>query len=215
MEYWYPLIKNLPIPQPKTEIALHKKYDEWWSCLDGVPLSKSDASILEAAGDKIGYPLFLRTDLCSGKHDYLSTCYVPNQYMLGTHIFNLIEDNCCKDLDFTSFVFRELLELDWQFKAFNGLPIAPERRYFIKGGYVTEHFPYWPEDAIRNPDRLEWEDILHSMNTEPSSEIKLLTNYAEMVSRAVPGCWSVDFAKGRNGVWYLIDMAEGSKSWHP
>lgn len=27
--------------------------------------------------------------------------------------------------------------------------------------------------------------------------------------------WSVDFAKTEAGDWYLIDMAEGEKSWHP
>lgn len=29
------------------------------------------------------------------------------------------------------------------------------------------------------------------------------------------GYWSVDFAKGQDGTWYFIDMAEGDQSWHP
>lgn len=215
MEYWYPKIKDLPIPQPKTDITLHKDYNEWWSCLDGVPLSPKDIQTLEDAGDRMGYPLFLRTDLCSGKHMYLDTCFVPKKEDLSAHVFRLIDNNCCKDQAFTSFVFREFIELAWQFKAFNGLPIAPERRYFIEDGDVTEHFPYWPHDAIRNPDNTHWESALRNMNYETSEEIIQLTEYAEMVSRTLPGYWSVDFAKARDGIWYLIDMAEGDKSWKP
>ena len=28
------------------------------------------------------------------------------------------------------------------------------------------------------------------------------------------GKWSVDFAKGKNGLWYLIDMALAENSYH-
>jgi hypothetical protein len=35
MLYWFPLIKDLPIPQPKTEFVLSR--DDWWQYLDGKP----------------------------------------------------------------------------------------------------------------------------------------------------------------------------------
>ena len=215
MNYWYPLIKDLPIPQPRTEIVLHKKYDEWWSLLDGVPLPVTDIEILKSTGDKIGYPLFLRTDLCSGKHSYASTCYVENKESLGGHVVRLVDDNCSKDQAFTSMVFREFIELDWQFKAFNKLPIAPERRYFIRDGKITGHFPYWPENAIMHPDKKDWKSLLKEMNIESDHEIEILSQHAKQVSMALPGYWSIDFAKGRDGIWYLIDMAEAIKSWRP
>ena len=215
MEYWYPLIKDLPIPQPKTEIVLHKNYSDWWSLLDGAPLEKEDKTIIEEAGDRMGYPLFLRTDLCSGKHDYLKTCYVRKKEELASHVFRLVDDNCSKDLDFTSFALREFIELDWQFKAFNGLPIAPERRYFIEHGQVLEHYPYWPLDAIHSPDRTTWPGLLRDMSYESAEEMDCLIQYSLKVCDVVPGYWSVDFAKGRDGTWYLLDMAEGDKSWHP
>ena len=45
--------------------------------------------------------------------------------------------------------------------------------------------------------------------------MRLLTGYASMVARAIEGFWSVDFCKGADGQWYLIDMATGANSWHP
>ena len=34
------------------------------------------------------------------------------------------------------------------------------------------------------------------------------------VGEVLDGYWSVDFAEVKSGGWYLIDMAEGNKSWH-
>ena len=45
--------------------------------------------------------------------------------------------------------------------------------------------------------------------------MKLLTAYAELVGSLMEGYWSVDFAQGADGQWYLIDMAEGDLSWQP
>ena len=42
-----------------------------------------------------------------------------------------------------------------------------------------------------------------------------LTGYAKMVAKVLKGSWSIDFCLGANDVWYLIDMAESFKSWHP
>lgn len=104
----------------------------------------------------------------------------------------------------------------WGFTAFRGLPIGMERRYFVKDGQVLCHHPYWPEDAIRNPSVDNWQDILKDLNTEGEEEIKLLTSYAEKISRAIEGYWSVDFCKDKsNSWWWLIDMAEAKESWHP
>jgi hypothetical protein len=43
----------------------------------------------------------------------------------------------------------------------------------------------------------------------------VLGTHARKVSAELPGAWSVDFALGENGIWYLIDMALAKDSWHP
>jgi len=53
------------------------------------------------------------------------------------------------------------------------------------------------------------------MNNETEDEIKILTEYSKKASEVIEGYWSVDFCRAKKGDWYLIDMAEAEKSWHP
>lgn len=219
MLYWFHLVKELPIPQPRTEFVLSK--DDWWKYLDGERLPEQDIKTLKEAIKRMGYPVFMRTDLASGKHQYLHSSYVDSEDKVVQNLFGLIEQNALRDMWFNTIVVREFIHLDWKFKAFDGLPIASERRYFIKDGEVTCRHPYWIQDAIRFYGReKQWEDTtwkkwLQELNTESEVEIKILTNYAEMIASVLDGAWSVDFARDRDGKYWLIDMALAERSWHP
>ena len=220
LNFWHPRIADLNIPIPKTEIILHRKDPfKWWGFLDDDKLSQKDLKILYETARRIGYPLFMRTDLISGKHRYLDCCYVPDEAALIPHLYNIVEDAACKDQPTSSIVLREYIDLDSMFCAFRGLPISAERRYFIDQGKVSCHHPYWIHDAIKFRPGTEpvegWEDMLTEMNTETDEEIALLTGYAEKIAAVLEGAWSLDFAKSRSGLWYFIDAAETSKSWHP
>lgn len=232
--YWYPKIRDLPIRQPVT--CWHPV--DCFKILDEPEYRESIVRQLLQIGEAFHYPLFMRTDLASAKHNYDSTCYVKSAHNLSGNLFRLADSNLAIDLIFDHVVLREHISLASKFKAFEGLPIAPERRYFIRDGEVLCRHPYWPWDALRFndilcPDNLGLEDrvdyinqkrkeisdlalqLLETMNRETDEEVALLTSYAEMVSRTLPGAWSVDFAKARNGDWILIDMAEAKRSWHP
>lgn len=219
MLYWYPLIKDLPIPQPKTEIVLRK--NNWWKYLDGKNLPDKDFYKLKHAICKMGIPCFMRTDLTSGKHNYLDTCYIGSVADLDKNLFKLIEANALRDLWFNAIIIREFIYLNYKFRAFDGLPIASERRYFIKGGKVICHHPYWVEDAIRfyertkDQEKLTWQKWLKELNRESKTEITILSGYAEKVASVLEGAWSIDFAKDSEGKWWLIDCAEAASSWHP
>ena len=217
MLYWYPRIKSLNIPQPKTIFSEKKDWTEWGAFLDN-PNSIDDKLFKKifALADSIGYPLFMRTDLASGKHNFNKTCFVQSDTELLNNITQLTDENFMCDLLFTSLVFREYIELESGFTAFWGeLPIARERRYFIKDNKVLCHHPYWIEDAIQKPSISNWKEVLQGLNTETEDEIKILTNYANEVAKVLDGYWSVDFAHAKNGKWFLIDMALGLVSWHP
>jgi len=415
MDHWFPLTKDLPIPQPRTEVALRKGTDSWMSFIDEPELFDGQIKHLKDKASEIGYPLFMRTDQASAKHSYIDTCKVESEDRLLRNIYNLIEENIMCDLNIQTLYFRDFIELDSVFTAFNKMPIAPERRYFVKDGEVLCHHPYWEsgkqwvasviqapaliKDFLTQLNNIGWDtfpvessevtppihrlsgwplDILsgsnvflqlykkfgltaldrkegqqnpryigclrgryipikkrltilssgfyndrgstiksqmkeidsisldlldldscskaditlspsvnrillsvdsettvsikdsseigyevwvffhvlshmHTMgdntlktcdekvvctilskgpidghtnepnymslldkvNTESSEEVTLLKIYASMISRAVPGCWSVDFAQAKNGVWYFIDMADARLSWHP
>ncbi len=216
MLYWWPQIKDLPIPQPKT-IVLPVPILVLAAAVDG------DISGLlpfipqfDAAAEEFGYPVFVRTDHLSAKHQYESTCFVPSPDELLRHIGALVEMNfAIFGPGPSALVFREYISLASAFTAFEGLPIAPERRYFVRDGEVECHHPYWPADAIRRPSTADWRAWLDWMNEENDEEIALLLGYAEQVGSRLPGYWSVDFALASGERWFLIDCAEGEKSWHP
>jgi len=169
---------------------------------------------------EIGFPCFIRTDYASGKHDYINSCYVVKEKDLPSHVYNVIESNLLADfigLPFKVLFFREFLELEFKFRAFQGkLPIAKERRYFIKDGKIQCHHPYWPVDAIEMPDNENYKTLLKELNQEEEQEIKLLSKYSLKVRDAlkIHDYWSIDFACGSNGIWYLIDIAIGENSFH-
>ena len=75
MNYWYPKTAELGIPVPKTTILLEKDLFEWYKYLDEKMPADEMNQLIQAA-NKIGYPLFMRSDLNSGKHQFKDTCYV-------------------------------------------------------------------------------------------------------------------------------------------
>lgn len=224
MLYWFPKIKKLKVPYPKTVIVKCEGIHDFIKFIYNPKLFPEKLlNQLKAKAKEIGYPLFLRTDHISGKHHWNKTCFVRREEDLKSHIIQLIETSelaSILGLPINAFVFREFIELDWKFKAFEGMPVAPERRYFIKDGKVICHHPYWVENSIkfwvRNYKPPEnWVELLREINTETEDEITLLSKYSIAIGKVLKGYWSVDFAYAKDGTWYLIDMATGEKSWHP
>ncbi len=224
---WYPKVKDLDIPQPKTLILQLSQDDiaSVYGLLERKPLPEPLKDLIHEGAGKIGYPLFLRSDQGSGKHWWEDTCFVAIKRNLIRNLTKLVEWHesvSLIGLPCWALVFREYIDMDSKFKAFNGMPISPERRYFIKGGVFVKKTPYWPVDSIQfRKDRPQdehgedWEALLQEMNKETPEEIALLTKYAEMVGDVLDEYWSIDFCKGLNGKWYLIDMARGEVSWDP
>lgn len=217
---WWPKIKDVDVPKPRTEI-LELSTEELAQLAGYEKLKEPTYTKVMRSASKIGFPLFMRTDQYSAKHHYENTCYVPEAFVLISHIQMLLQeaDNVNMiGLPTKALVFREFLELNYGFKAFLGLPIAKERRYLIRDGKVVRHFPYWPKEAIRFwsvKEPKNWRGILKELNTETAEEVKLLTKYAKKIAVAIEGFWSVDFAQAKNGTWYLIDMGRGEISWTP
>jgi len=215
MDYWFPLTKNLRVPQPVTEAVLTVGTNSWLEFIEAPASFRDQVKKLVTTALTFGYPLFIRTDQASAKHRYIGTCMVECEDRLLQNIFNLIEENLLCDLNVQTLYFREFIKLDSLFTAFNKLPIAPERRYFVTDGEVVCHHPYWPEAAIRTPSDPDWKRQLKVLNHEDPCEIERLTEHAEVIGSKFSGSWSVDFAKGKDGIWYFIDMADARTSWHP
>lgn len=229
--YWYPFVKDLSISQPETILVRFPK-DELHKYLNpesDVFMGQSVELVKEAIkdlGKEVGvdYPVFIRTDQSSGKHQWDETCFVESEAKLERCLCEIMLFNHLADmmgLPFTGFVVREYIEMDSLYRAFGNMPVNPERRYFIKDGEVVCHHPYWFEGAIgdcsyhKTPLPENWKELSATMNFESDDEILLLSNHAKKIAKVLDGFWSVDFCKSRDGLWYMIDMAMGEQSWHP
>jgi len=179
------------------------------------------ARVARVIHEKFKLPVFLRTDIISGKHGWTKTCYFDGSHALWKHLLAILVDNLLADkLDISAFVVREYIPMASRFVAFYGnMPVNPERRYFIKDGTIQCHHPYWFEDCIQ-PTLKEglppnWRELLREMNHDSPQTISILTNYALKVADKFEHCWSVDFCLAADGRWILIDMAVAKDSWHP
>lgn len=89
---WYPRIKDLPISQVETSVVPieHNILSEWVTKDKPVPQSTWDK--LEKGMDRIGkYPMFMRTDQASIKHDWKNTCFVTSKDRMKPNLSMLIE----------------------------------------------------------------------------------------------------------------------------
>jgi hypothetical protein len=222
MRYWFPRLKASGVPVPRTTFVAPPA--GLIGILDGEKPDGYDVFIHElgAAARSFGFPVFLRTGHTSHKHGWRSTCFLERCDDIPAHVFNLVEFSECADilgLPYRTWAVREFVPLVSHFTAFDGTPVAVERRVFIRDGKRVCDHPYWPPDAIEghSPSRPDWRHLLadheeiarlHDSRTQMHAAL-------DRVGSAFPeGYWSVDFAFGRDGTWYAIDMAEGERSFH-
>lgn len=199
--FWFPKISKLEIPVPKTiwvkfPPGLGRQLVSDGNTEDFKPYLKK----IEKQAEKLGYPVFIRTDMASDKHGWQKAAFVRKKADLLDHVFATIEHNEMAGmlgLNYQAIVIREFLELDWRFRAFHGnMPVAKERRYFVKDGQVLCRHPYWIPEAIAKahkgegtrskilgywPHKLpnKWQEMLEELNEEAPGEVRLLTSYAE------------------------------------
>ena len=221
MLYWYPMIDG-KVPTPRT-VMLEIPFANLYAYIDKPRVLDAYRERILECGKMVRYPLFLRTDLCAGKHNWKDTCYVPSEDVLFSHIRAVCEENALADiigLNMRALVFREFLHLKTAFRDFHDMPIAREFRCFADTGKLKCIHPYWPEDAIEfwvgTAEPEGWRRKLKDMSKLDmySGERWKLQALAEHASGWVGGEWSVDLCQTEDERWYLTDMAVASESYH-
>jgi len=218
--HWFGILGQAGVWMPKTRIVrCQDDAKALFQILDGKTSDRFFEIVKEVqeAGDAIGYPIFLRTDLTSGKHNWNNTCFVPDRDSVERCMYGLIEFSACVDawgLPINAFVIREFIPMHSTFTAFNGLPINKERRFFLRDGEIQCHHPYWPNEVIRRPSVGDWEEKLAHMNMITKKESEYLYDRSLGVAKLFDGYWSLDWSMDHAGNWWVIDMAEGDRSYH-
>lgn len=216
--YWFPVVSDLKLNcrVPETQYFeypyenLRAVGQEQPSLCD---FSKEVKTISDFA-DKVGYPVFIKTGLFSGKHDWKNTCEVRRYEDIEEHILNLLYANICVGCDGSlTLVVREMVETSSTFTAFDGMPVTEEWRLFSKDGETYAYQPYWPEEAIVTPSIDNWKEELAKLKNISEEDLARLVEDANKVSKTLGGGWSVDFLKDTNGDFWVIDMAEDTMSY--
>ncbi len=225
LSWWFPKLPH-HINVPETAIIPYVGMDLISLFDDEIPPNfEILCSEIENAGKKFGWPLFLRTDYLSGKHNWKNTCYVPGPEYIKKRVTHLVEESVMADMmgfPTDCWIARKLIPTEPAFHAFPGeMPIVKERRYFVQDAKVVCHHPYWPMEAFlaRDLDSKvpDWRKLLAEMNIddEDVDEVSLLSGLSSSVGAALGGVWSVDWLwSEKECKWYLTDMAEATQSYH-
>lgn len=219
--HWFPTVERLGIPHPRSRVidfpdeltclVLDERHDE-----AAADMARVIAAI-RAFGEEVGYPLFVKNSLFSGKHEWPNTCYIAGdasdeqiwrQIVWLTNLWGMLGADLALHL-----VVREFIRTEPVFHAFSGMPVTAEFRLFATDGELNGWQPYWPEGAIQEADVADWAERLKTIAIPGQDEMQQMRAWAEAITRELGGYWSVDFLRGSDGKLYLIDMAEGRKSY--
>lgn len=208
---------------PETEVVEIDFMDSL-SLLDGDtdPEGIPQADLIDAARD-LGWPVFIRSDLTSAKHEGLGAVQARDETNVRPVTADIVSDCAMKSMFPSALLVREWIDIEAEFTAFDGLPIGTEFRVFAGPDDVQCAHYYWPEDSIRNASlpEDEWQEARKRAADEPlpSSVRVAATSAARHANKHEAtdplAVWSVDFALDADGEWWLIDMALAAESWAP
>jgi len=221
MLYWFPKLEEMGIPVPKTEfthIGLDTKNDMW-----AVDIDKKE---MKEAVEKVGgYPVFLRTDHISSKHEMSMGSRATGDDELRHCAEHLVEKTMMiMTVGLNVLAIREWIEINHYYRAFGfphardeyKTPIGFEMRYFIRDGEIEcKHF-YWVKGSIRRADRDNWKSLHDTTKRETLRQFEKddVDSLVLKIAEEFKGYWSVDVAMDVDGNYYVIDMAEGEESYH-
>lgn len=231
---WYPTTKAIMGDRAPDTVIVETSLD-FMPLMDGITVPGFDAFIadLDAAAESLGgYPVFLRSDHMSGKHEKTPTglppCFVHSKKDLIGSVLQIYEFTemalwCSEGCD--KWAVRKLLPSPAEVSGFFNLPIGPEWRFIVRDGVIAIDGCYWPKEAIRHPC---WIDTRRELTPEEYITYydRLLSPFAPgkyeelialscQIATALGGDWSVDWMQAADGEWYLIDMADADRSWIP
>lgn len=226
LSFWFPKIEAAGLPVPRTIIVKMptEVQEQIFRVFDTEEPAKEIIDPwfeeLGRACEAIGYPVFMRTGLTSGKHEWEDTCALKRPERLRRQVFSLIEHSEIVDmlgLRWDVWALREFLPTEpiGFCQAYHKMPICQEFRFFAADGKLICWHPYWPEVALDRGRPLYFEGAppYEAFIDLPESEFKQLAAIAEEASRVVGGAWSIDLLATKRG-WVLTDMAEADRSWH-
>jgi len=222
LSYWLPRLEAAGLPVPRTVLvdmpqeardAMIAAFDDK-DCGDPSLFFNEIACVANAVG---GYPVFLRTDYTSAKHDWRRSCYVASREEIPSHVFTIVEHSEMADmigLDWRRWAVREYLPVKpyGTCPLYRDMPICKEFRCFVEDDEMLCIHSYWPRESLeRGGAHLSDDQYRRLCDTE--RDLPTLVRLATKAGGAIGGSWSVDILETARG-WIITDMAEADRSFH-
>lgn len=245
--HWWPKILHTDVPKPRTRLV-EIPYKDWYEAAWQLEEGTSHERIIEILNPHLAkcqeflfaqFPqkAFMRSFFHSAKHEIDGPAITTGDE-LQARALTLLHETLLKDIPFEGLAIREFLHLEHKFTAFQGLPIARERRVLVtpspgkfqepyqgtlfqQEGISVRVFPYWPKKAIvswKDPLPEGWEAQLDELNRDDARDTDILARNALVLYRELAADhpnWTFDFARTVGGTWYFIDAAVAEASWLP
>lgn len=221
MSYWLPKLEAAGLPTPRTKMLQMPRaaFEDIFRLFDGEPMQGAAQPFLDAvvaAATEIGFPVFLRTGLTSGKHSWEDTCYFSSPDRVVHHVASIVEFSEIVDfigLSCEWWAIREFLPTMpiTVCPSYSNMPVCREFRFFVDDGAVKCWHPYWPLEALEIGGAPDAESAVALLAQNDC--VAELNTLAAKAGAAVGGAWSVDLIETQRG-WFITDMAEASKSYH-
>lgn len=204
MAHWYPKLRDIDVPTPKTQpLALERTEGEspTWD-------TKSACEIVE----KLGGSAFARSGYKSAQMSLYEGSHIRDnsEKTINQTLRELVSQHAMMQMPLgESLWLRELLDVNWSNYARENL--CPEVRAFIRDGEVVCHHPRL-EGFSDHPDEEEAAEQIIEQAWPREIEYgqrdhEALVVYAERVAEEFDGWWSVDFVMDTSGKWWCTDMA--------
>lgn len=223
LSYWFPKLQGLPVPKTyviRTDITPKEQFEYCDGIRTPVMEGKLNKIYDEIAhySESLGYPTFLRSGQSSFKHYWASTCYLYDKRQIPGNVYNIMEMSCMAGftgLPADVWVVRDFLDLKHAFRAFHGIPVAVEFRFFIDKGKITHRQFYWPEHSIENPSHTNWKHLLKDSSVlTPKQEDTLVGLVLDVADRFIDDIpFSVDLCLPYDDEWCVTDMAPAKYSF--
>lgn len=218
--HWFPVVEASGVPHPRSHVLpLPLNIQKALVNYDPAAREMLNETIAEirAAGETLGWPLFIKNSLYSGKHSWRHTCHLPaglSDDEIFQHIGTITEEWMMRAPEMALFlVVREMLPVSPIFHAHDGMPVTQEFRVFADQGVMKGWQPYWPEESVLSPSVEDWQSRLASISEPSDALLSEMTHWSQIITAELGGAWSVDFLIAQDGTPYLIDMAEAHKSY--
>lgn len=216
LSYWFPRLEGAGLPVPKTEI-IFTEVQLLDFCDMEIPkgIEGLERAIKEA-GDRLGWPCFLRTGQTSCKHNWEKGPFLESDEDIRDHIIEITNFSGIVDLNMHVWCVREMLPTKPLYRCtkYGNMPVVREARAFVSGGRVLYINPYWPIKALEEgqPDKSDWASNYENDHGFSEPCLDSIRELAKAANTAVPGDWSVDILDV-DGDWYITDMAIAQLSY--